>query len=52
LKRVFRIEIETSEHCGGRVQVIASIEDAVVLGPGPASRWRRRGLEGLLGQCV
>ena len=32
LKRVFRIEIETCEHCGGRVQVIASIEDAAVIG--------------------
>ena len=28
LKRVFKIDIETCEHCGGAVKVIASIEDA------------------------
>ena len=32
LKRVFRIDMETCEHCGGRVKVIASIEDAAVIG--------------------
>lgn len=33
LKRVFGIEIETCEHCGGKV--VASIEDQVVLSPQP-----------------
>ena len=32
LKRVFGIEIETGEQCGGKVKVIASIEDPVVIG--------------------
>ena len=32
LKRVFGIEIETCEQCGGRVRVIASIEDPAVIG--------------------
>jgi hypothetical protein len=31
LKPVFGIEIETCEHCGGRVTAIASIEDAAVI---------------------
>ena len=31
LKRVFKIEIETCEVCGGQVKVIASIEDPVVI---------------------
>lgn len=31
LKRVFAIEIETCEKCGGRVKVIASIEDPEVI---------------------
>jgi len=31
LKRVFRIDIETGERCGGAVRVIASIEDSVVI---------------------
>ena len=31
LKRVFKIEIETCEHGGGAVKVIASIEDPVVI---------------------
>ena len=31
LKRVFRIDIETCEHCGGAVRIIASIEDPVVI---------------------
>jgi hypothetical protein len=31
LKRVFRIDIEKCEHCGGRVKVIASIEDPDVI---------------------
>ena len=31
LRRVFRIDIETCEHCGGAVKVIASIEDPVVI---------------------
>jgi len=31
LKRVFKIEIETCEHCGGAVKVIASIEDPLVI---------------------
>ena len=31
LKRVFKIELETCEHCGGAVKVIASIEDPAVI---------------------
>ena len=31
LKRVFKIDILTCEHCGGAVKVIASIEDPVVI---------------------
>ena len=32
LKRVFGIEIETCAQCGGKVRVIASIEDPGVIG--------------------
>ena len=32
LKRVFGIEIATCETCGGKVKVIASIEDPAVIG--------------------
>jgi hypothetical protein len=31
LKRVFRVDIETYRYCGGRVKVIASIEDPVII---------------------
>ncbi len=31
LKRVFNIDIEVCEHCGGHVKVIASIEDPKVI---------------------
>ncbi len=31
LKRVFKIDIEVCEHCGGQVKVIASIEDPQVI---------------------
>ena len=31
MKRVFKIEIETCEHCGGAVKMIASIEDPAVI---------------------
>jgi len=31
LKRVFNIDVEICEHCGGRVKIIAAIEDAVVV---------------------
>ena len=31
LKRVFKIEIETCEACGGKVKVIACIEDPAVI---------------------
>ena len=31
LKRVFGIEIETCEQCGGKVRVLASIEDPTVI---------------------
>ena len=31
LKRVFKIEIETCEACGGKVKVIACIEDSAVI---------------------
>jgi hypothetical protein len=32
LKRVFRIDIEQCERCGGKVRIIASIEDPQVIG--------------------
>jgi hypothetical protein len=32
LKRVFRIEIDTCERCGGKVRIIASIEDPELAG--------------------
>jgi hypothetical protein len=32
LKRVFGIEINRCEHCGGAVKIIASIEDPEVIG--------------------
>jgi Putative transposase len=32
LKRVFGIEIESCEHCGGAVKIIASIEEPQVIG--------------------
>lgn len=44
LKRVFRIEIEQCERCGGRVRVIASVEDPAVIGKILAHR-ERRGLD-------
>ena len=31
LKRVFKLEIETCEACGGKVKVIACIEDPAVI---------------------
>ncbi len=31
LKRVFRIDIEICEYCGGAVRIIASIEDPAVI---------------------
>ncbi len=31
LKRVFHIDIDTCEHCGGAVKIIASIEDPTVI---------------------
>ena len=31
LKRVFKFDIETCEHCGGTVTVIACIEDSAVV---------------------
>ena len=31
LKRVFKVDIKTCEHCGGAVKVIASIEDPAVI---------------------
>ncbi len=31
MKRVFNIDIEVCEHCGGQVKVIASIEDRKVI---------------------
>src|SRR4030065_676571 len=31
LKRVFRIDIETCDHCGGAVKIIVCIEDPVVI---------------------
>ncbi len=31
LKRVFNIDIETCQECGGQVRIIASIEDPVVI---------------------
>ncbi len=41
LKRVFKIEFETFEHCGGAVKVIPSIEDPVVIKQIPAHLERR-----------
>jgi hypothetical protein len=32
LKRVFRIEIEQCDRCGGKVRIIASVEDPEVIG--------------------
>jgi hypothetical protein len=32
LKRVFRIDVETCQACGGAVRIIASIEDPAVIG--------------------
>jgi len=31
LKRVFRIDVETCQACGGAVKILASIEDPVVI---------------------
>ena len=31
LKRVFKLDLETCEGCGGQVRVIASIEDPLVI---------------------
>ena len=31
LKRVFRIDIESCERCGGTVKILASIEDPAVI---------------------
>lgn len=31
LKRVFNIDIETCNHCGGAVKIIADIEDPAVI---------------------
>ena len=31
MKRVFKIDIETCEHCGGAAKIIASIEDPAVI---------------------
>jgi hypothetical protein len=31
LKRVFQIDIERCEHCGGRTKIIASIEDSTTI---------------------
>jgi len=31
LKRVFNIDIETCQHCGGAIKVIACIEDPAVI---------------------
>jgi hypothetical protein len=36
LKRVFRIDIERCGRCGGKVRIIASIEDPAVVGRIPA----------------
>jgi hypothetical protein len=32
LKRVFRIDVETGQDCGGAVRIIASIDDPAVMG--------------------
>ncbi len=31
LKRVFRVDVETCEHCGGKVRIVASIEDPDII---------------------
>ena len=58
LKRVFAIEIETCEKCGGKVKIIASIEDSEViekilkhLGLNEASQARNRSLPSGLYDC-
>ena len=47
LKRVFGIEIETCEACGGKVRVIASIEDPAVIGKILGHRASRAALAGI-----
>ena len=32
LKRVFRMDIERCERCGGKVRIIASVEDPDIIG--------------------
>ncbi len=44
LKRVFRIEIEQCARCGGRLTVLASIEDPEVIAR-ILDHWRERGAE-------
>ena len=43
LKRVFKIDIETCETCGGTMKVIASIEDPAVIKPILAHLENRQG---------
>ena len=31
MKRIFKVDIETCEHCGGAVKVIASIDNPAVI---------------------
>ena len=47
LKRVFGIEIETCEACGGKVRVMASLEDAAVIGKIPGHLASRAALAGI-----
>jgi hypothetical protein len=48
LKRVFRIDIESGERCGGKVRIIASIEDAAVIGQILAHLEQREGASSVL----
>ena len=48
LKRVFAIDVEHCPNCGGRLEIIAAIEQAAVIvrilaHPGKATRARQRG---------
>ena len=47
LKRVFRIDIERCERCGGKVRIIASIEDPQVIGKILAQLQEREGASGV-----
>jgi hypothetical protein len=49
LRRLFRIDIEKRERCGGKVRIIASIEDPAVIGRMLSHLEQREGGEGVAG---